>query len=45
MTATLFEVRNAVGLKQYFDERMAARLGARGRVRQPMLARFDLTEL
>src|SRR5436853_7452116 len=43
--ATLFEVRNPVGLKQYFDERMAARSCARGRMCKPMLARLDLTEL
>src|SRR5450631_3744696 len=45
VATTLFEMRNPVSLEQYFDERMAAQFGARARVRQPMLARLDLTEL
>ena len=43
--ATLLEMRNPVGLKQYFDERMAAQFCGRSGMRKPMLARLDLTEL
>src|ERR1700733_1784255 len=45
VAATLFEMRNPVSLKQYLDEWMAAQCGARGCVRQTMLARLDLAEL
>src|SRR6185312_17431214 len=44
VTAALFEMRDAVGLEQYLDERMAAGLGARRGMRQPMLTRLDLAQ-
>ena len=45
VTAALFEMRNAVGLEQYLDERMAAQCSACSCVRQPVLAGLDLAEL
>ena len=43
--ATLFEMRNAVGLKQDLDVGMLARLDPRNRQGDPMLASLDLTDL
>src|SRR5206468_6976103 len=43
-TAVLFEMRDAVGLEQYLDVGMFAQFCARDRVRDAMLARFDLAE-
>src|SRR5713226_4151092 len=43
-TASLLEMRNSIGLKQYFDVGMLGRFCLRNRMRKPMLARLDLAE-
>src|SRR5258708_1740230 len=43
--AILLEMRNAVGLEQYLDEGVLARVQPRSGMRNPVLTEFDLADL